>query len=81
MIVSEAMLLSVAGTILGAALGVGMTSVLAHWHRTAGLIQGDVSPRSICEGALVATTIALVGAAFPAWRCAHLSIAETMREA
>ena len=48
---------------------------------TAGLIQGDISPRAICEGALVAAAIALVGAAFPAWRCAHLPIADTMREA
>jgi putative ABC transport system permease protein len=80
MIVSEAMFLSVAGTLLGAALGVGMTFLLAHWHRTSGLVQGGISPRAICEGALVAAATALVGAAYPTWRCVHQPIAETMRE-
>jgi ABC-type lipoprotein release transport system permease subunit len=54
---------------------------LAHWHKTSGLIQGDISLRAICEGTLVAAAIALVGAAFPAWRCANLPIADTMRAA
>jgi putative ABC transport system permease protein len=79
MIVSEAMLLSVVGTIAGVALGIGMTFLLAHWHRTSGLIQGNISLRAICEGALVAVAIAIAGAAFPAWRCARLPIADTMR--
>lgn len=81
MIVSEAMLLSVVGTIVGVALGIGMTMVLSHWHRTSGLIQGDISARALCEGTLVAAAIALAGAAFPAWRCANLPIADTMRAA
>ena len=81
MIVSEAVLLSIVGTIAGVAIGVGMTFALAHWHKTSGLIQGDISIRAIGEGTLVATAIALVGAAFPAWRCANLPIADTMRAA
>jgi putative ABC transport system permease protein len=81
MIVSEAILLSIVGTIAGVAIGVGMTLVLAHWHRTSGLIQGDISVRAICEGTLVAAAIALAGALFPAWRCARLPIADTMRAA
>jgi hypothetical protein len=60
---------------------VGITLLLAHWHRTSGLIQGDISVRGICEGMLVAAAIALAGAAFPAWRCANLPIADTMRAA
>lgn len=79
LIVSEAMLLSILGTIVGVALGVGMTIILAHWHKTSGLIQGDISLRAICEGAIVAAAIAFVGAAFPAWRCTKLPIADTMR--
>src|SRR4051794_30737599 len=81
MIVNEAVLLSIAGTIAGIAIGVGITLVLAHWHRTSGLIQGDISVRGIGEGTLVAAAIALAGAAFPAWRCANLPIADTMRAA
>jgi putative ABC transport system permease protein len=79
MIVSEAVLLSIVGTIAGVALGIGVTFLLSHWHRTSGLIQGDISQRAILEGALVATVIALAGAAFPAWRCAELPIADTLR--
>ena len=58
-----------------------MTFLLSHWHKTSGLIQGDISLRAICEGTLVAAAIALAGAAFPAWRCAKLPIADTMRAA
>ena len=79
MIVSEAILLAFAGTIVGVAIGVGMTIFLSHWHKTSGLIQGDISLRAICEGTLVAAAIALVGAAAPAWRCARLPIGETLR--
>jgi putative ABC transport system permease protein len=79
MIVSEAMLLSIVGTVFGVAIGVGMTFLLAHWHKTSGLIQGDISMWAIWEGTLVAAAIALAGAAFPAWRCAKLPIAETLR--
>lgn len=79
MIVSEAILLSIAGTIAGVAIGVGVTFLLSNWHRTSGLVQGDISLRAIVEGTLVAVVIALIGAAYPAWRCAQLPIAETMR--
>jgi putative ABC transport system permease protein len=81
MIVSEAVLLSVVGAVVGVALGVGITFLLAHWHKTSGLIEGDISLRAICEGTLVAAAIAVAGAAFPAWRCANLPIAETLRAA
>jgi ABC-type lipoprotein release transport system permease subunit len=74
-------LLSIVGTIVGVALGVGSTLMLAHWHKTSGLVQGNISLRAIGEGTLVAVAIALAGAAFPAWRCAKLPIADTMRDA
>jgi putative ABC transport system permease protein len=79
MIVGEAMLLAIVGTIAGVVLGVGITLLLSHWHRTSGLIQGDISQWAILEGALVATVIALVGSAVPAWRCSNMPIADTMR--
>jgi putative ABC transport system permease protein len=81
LIVSEAMLLSILGTIVGIALGIGTTTFLAHWHKTSGLVQGNISLRAIYEGTCVAAVIALIGAAFPAWRCAKLPIADTLRGA
>ncbi|HVT27866.1 MAG TPA: FtsX-like permease family protein, partial [Lacipirellulaceae bacterium] len=79
LIVGEAALLSMIGTILGIALGIAATITLAHWKRTSGLVQGDISVRAIVEGTCVAAAIALAGAAFPAWRCTKMPIAETMR--
>jgi putative ABC transport system permease protein len=79
LIVSESLLLSVIGAIVGTALGIGAIQLLTHWRRTSGLVQGDISLRAICEGACVAIAIALAGAAYPAWRCSRLPIAETLR--
>jgi putative ABC transport system permease protein len=79
LIVSEATLLAMIGTVLGIALGIGATITLAHWKRTSGLVQGDISVHAIVEGTCVAAAIALAGAAFPAWRCTKMPIAETMR--
>ena len=79
LIINEAMLLSIAGIVLGIALGIGATMLLAHWRRTSGLIAGEISLQAICEGTCVAAAIAIVGAAIPAWRSANLPIADTLR--
>jgi putative ABC transport system permease protein len=79
LVMGEAVLLSALGTVIGIAIGVGITFILAHWHRTSVLVQGTVSLRAICEGAIVAVLIAICGGALPAWRCARLPIAETLR--
>jgi putative ABC transport system permease protein len=79
LIVSESLLLSVAGAIIGIVLGIAVILLLAHWKRTSGLVQGDLSLQAIFEGTGVAVAVALVGAAFPAYRCSRLPIAETLR--
>jgi putative ABC transport system permease protein len=79
LIVSESLFLSVLGAALGIALGIGFTFLLAHWKKTSGIVQGDVSLRAIGEGLCVAVAISLVGAVFPAYRCARLPIADTLR--
>lgn len=79
LIVSEALILSFIGAVVGIALGIGMTLLLMHWKRTSGLVQGDLSMWTICEGVFVAVVIALVGAAYPVYRCARLPIADTLR--
>jgi putative ABC transport system permease protein len=79
MIVGEAMLLSVFGATLGVAAGIASTFALSHWHRTSGLIQGNISLSAIIEGTAVAAAIALIGAAIPAYRCTQLPIADTLR--
>jgi putative ABC transport system permease protein len=79
LIASESLLVSLAGAAIGIAAGVGGTILLTFWRRTSGLVAGDVSLLAIVEGVLVAVVIALVGAAYPAWRCLRLPIAETLR--
>jgi putative ABC transport system permease protein len=79
LILSEAMFLSIIGAIIGIALGTGMTLLLMYWKRTSGLVQGNISTWGVCEGVCVAVLIALAGAAYPAYRCARLPIAETLR--
>jgi putative ABC transport system permease protein len=80
LILSEALFLSVLGAALGIALGIGVTRLLTVWRETSGLIQGDFSPRAVIEGIGVALVIALVGAAFPAYRSANQPIAAALRD-
>jgi putative ABC transport system permease protein len=79
LIVTESLYLSLVASVIGVALGLVITFLLAHWKKTSGLVQGDISPWAIAEGIGVAVLIALVGAAWPAHRCARYSIAETLR--
>jgi len=79
LILSESFVLSLAGAVLGVAIGLGATWLLTQWRQTSGLVQGDLSLRAIGEGFLVALVIAVIGAAVPALRCARLPIAETLR--
>jgi putative ABC transport system permease protein len=79
LILTESLYLSLVASVLGVALGLVITFLLAHWKKTSGLVSGDVSARAIAEGVGAAVVIALVGAAWPAHRCARLPIADTLR--
>ncbi len=79
LILSEAVLLSMVAAAAGIGLGLGITILLTYWKKTSGLVQGDLSWSAVAEGACVAIVIALVGAAYPVYRCTRLPIAETLR--
>ncbi|MGE3639921.1 MAG: ABC transporter permease [Pirellulales bacterium] len=79
LILSESFCLSILAALLGVALGIGATFLLTHWSKTSGLVQGDLSYWGIGEGIAVALAIAMFGAAYPAFRCVRLPIAETLR--
>lgn len=79
LILGESLLLGAIGAVVGCLLGVALTLALAHWRKTSGLIQGDISFRAILEGVGVAVLIAGIGAFLPAYRCVRLPIAETLR--
>lgn len=79
LILGESLLLGVIGAIAGSLLGVALTVALAHWRKTSGLVQGNISLRAILEGAGTAALIACFGALWPAIQCARRPIAETLR--
>jgi putative ABC transport system permease protein len=79
LILDEALCLSLLAALFGTVLGVGAIVLLTHLKRTSGLVQGDISWRAIAEGIAVAVVIALLGAAYPAYRSANARIADGLR--
>ena len=79
LILSESLLLAAAGAAIGVVIGLAGLVVLSHWHVTSGLVQGDVSYRAIGEGLLMAAVMAIVGAAYPAFRIARVPPVESLR--
>ncbi len=75
----ESILLSVGGAALGTVAAVGLTKFLSGFHVTAGLIQGEIAPFVMVEGAFVAVFIGVSAAAFPAFWGASLAPAQAMR--
>jgi putative ABC transport system permease protein len=79
LILDEALCLSLLGSLFGVAIGTGVIVLLTHLKVTSGLVQGDISIRAILEGIAVAVAIALIGAAYPAYRSASQPIADALR--
>jgi putative ABC transport system permease protein len=81
LILSESLLLAAAGASVGIVFGLVVVTLLSHWHVTSGLVQGDLSFRAIGEGVLMAAAMAVVGAAYPAFRIATTPPVESLRAA
>jgi putative ABC transport system permease protein len=79
LILSESLLLAAAGAAVGIVIGLAGLVLLSHWHVTSGIVQGDVSYRAIGEGVLLAAAMAVVGAAYPAFRIARVPPVESLR--
>jgi putative ABC transport system permease protein len=79
LIVGESLMLATAGAAAGIVIGLAGIAVLAHWHVTSGLVQGDVSYRAIAEGVITAAAMAVVGAAYPALRIARMPPVDALR--
>jgi putative ABC transport system permease protein len=81
LILTESSMLALGGGLIGIVFGLLATSLLAHWHVTSGLVQGDVSFKAICEGLLTALVMAAMGGAYPAMRIAAVPPLEALRDA
>lgn len=80
MVLSEAVLLAVCGALLGSAAGLAIPMLLAQVRSVAGVIEGRVSPAVVAQGAVVALSMGLLGAVYPAWLAARLRPVEALRQ-
>jgi putative ABC transport system permease protein len=79
MILSESVLLSLAGGVLGALVAIGVTHLLGKNSAVAGLIDTTITGNVLIFGVLSALCIGVVGAAYPAFRGARLLPTEALR--
>jgi putative ABC transport system permease protein len=79
MILSESLLLSIAGAAAGIVAAVFLTRALTWWPLVNGLINGEVAPAVLIQGFFIALAVGLIGGAYPAYRGAHLPPTEALR--
>jgi putative ABC transport system permease protein len=79
MILGEATLLSIVGSILGIMLAVILVRFLANLPASGRLVEGDVSPSVMLQGLVLAVLLGLIGGLYPAWSAAKLPPVEGLR--
>jgi ABC-type antimicrobial peptide transport system permease subunit len=79
MIMGEAILLSLAGGVLGVLLGVGLAWAAGRIPSVGAFLEGSFSPGIIAQGMVTALVLGLVGGAYPAWTAANLQPVEALR--
>jgi putative ABC transport system permease protein len=79
MILSESLLLSLVGFVIGSLLGVGAVWAITSLPSVKGFISPSFSGDSFLIGLTVALLLGFLGGAFPAYRASRLSPAEALR--
>jgi putative ABC transport system permease protein len=79
MILTESLLLSLVGGIVGSVASVGLTRLLGKLPAVAGLIDANIPPAMVGIGIVSALCIGVLGAAYPAYRGAQLLPTEALR--
>ena len=79
MILSESLLLSLVGFVIGSLLGVGAVWAITSLPSVKGFISPSFSGDSFLIGLAVALLLGFLGGAFPAYRAFRLSPAEALR--
>jgi putative ABC transport system permease protein len=79
MVLGEAVLLSLAGAVLGIAGAVTVTYLLTFAPAVNGFIEAGIAPVVIGEALVITVLIGLVGGAYPAFRAARLLPTEALR--
>jgi putative ABC transport system permease protein len=80
MIVYEALLLSLAGSVLGLAWGALLLAALSASPQVSGMIKGSLSPEVAVEGVLLGCATGLLGGLYPALRATLLLPIKALRQ-
>lgn len=79
MILAEALVLSLLGAFFGILIAVVAIRFLGRLPQAGGLIAGQIDPRVIVQGLIIAVGVGLLGGAYPALRGAQLLPTEALR--
>ena len=79
MILVEALVICLAGTLAGTLGALGLIRVVSQFPSAQGFLRGDVSMDVVATGFLLSLAMALVGGTYPALRGASLSPVEALR--
>jgi putative ABC transport system permease protein len=79
MILSESLILALAGALLGTIVALIGTRVLSYLPLYARVVSGDVEPGIVLQGVAIAVLVGLFGGLYPAWRAAGLLPTEAIR--
>lgn len=79
MVMSESLVLSIAGGLIGTAAGIGLAKALSSLRNVSGISEGNVAPAVIAQGFAVAVLVGLLGAVYPALWSANLLPTEALR--
>ncbi|MEA3377695.1 MAG: ABC transporter permease [Chloroflexota bacterium] len=79
MVLSESILISLIGGVLGALLGVAGVRAVGTVPGVSGFLLRTIPPSTLAQGFAVAVALGLVGGAFPAWKASRLLPAEAIR--